>query len=216
MGDVMSNAVTNEHIIAWIKKTAEVIEQKREYLTELDTAIGDADHGNNMHRGYQHAVTQLSADQQDIGAILKNIAMTLMSKVGGAGGPLYGTMFLQASSIAKGKTELNSEDMKQFFIAAVEGVQKRGKAVRGEKTMLDSLIPAKEAFQAATEDGKPLADSLSAAVSAAEEGMNGTIDMIATKGRASYLGERSRGHMDPGAASSYLILKALYDVYTGS
>lgn len=209
----MDTGVTYTHIIEWIKRTAELLEEKRAYLTELDTAIGDADHGNNMHRGYQHAVGILSPEERDIGVILKNHAMALMSKVGGAGGPLYGTMFLQASLEVKGKEVLSVDDMEKVFEASVAGIQKRGKAVRGEKTILDSLIPAKEAFSDAKEAGSNLMDSLKAAVAAAEGGMQETVDMVATKGRASYLGERSRGHMDPGAASCYLILEALYDVY---
>jgi len=207
--------LTSAQITQWMKKTAEVMEENQAYLTELDAAIGDADHGNNMHRGYQAIVQKLPGDgdgDDDIGVLLKAAAMALISKVGGAAGPLYGTMFLQASKALKEKTELSAEDVEQFLKAAVDGVQMRGRAVGGEKTMLDSLIPAFEAFQKARGEGNDLTDCLEAATSAAEEGMKATIPMIATKGRASYLGERSRDHQDPGATSSYLIIRTLRDV----
>lgn len=201
-------------ITQWIKKSAEVLDENQHYLTELDAAIGDADHGNNMHRGYQAVLQKLPQDE-DVGVLLKSVAMALISKVGGAAGPLYGTMFLQASNVLKGKTELSAEDVEQMLTTFVAGVQMRGKAVGGEKTMLDSLIPASEAFQKARRNGNGLGECLDAASSAAEDGMKATIPMIATKGRASYLGERSRDHQDPGATSSYLIIKTLRDVASG-
>lgn len=203
--------LTSAQIIEWVKKTAEVLEHNREYLTELDSPIGDADHGNNMHRGFQEVLRRLPNDE-DIGAILKSVAMALISKVGGAAGPLYGTMFLQAANALQGKTELSKENVEQLLKTSVDGIKMRGRAERGEKTILDSLIPAHEAFHNAREDGKNLTECLAAATAAAEGGMKATIPMIAKKGRASYLGERSRGHQDPGATSTYLIVKTLYEV----
>lgn len=199
-------------MVEWIKRSADVLAENRDYLTELDAAIGDADHGNNMDRGYKAALPKLPEDAEDVGAVLKALAMALISKVGGAAGPLYGTLFMQAAKALDGKPALSVEDVETLLKAGVDGVMMRGKAVAGEKTMLDSLIPALEAFQAARATGGDLSACLDAATAAAEAGMKATIPMIATKGRASYLGERSRDHQDPGATSSYLILKTLNDV----
>ncbi|WP_321339080.1 dihydroxyacetone kinase subunit DhaL [Breoghania sp.] len=202
----MTDALTCDIVRNWICKTAEVMAENRAYLTELDSAIGDADHGNNMDRGYKAVIEKLP-DGDDVGALLKAVSMALISKVGGAAGPLYGTMFLQASKPLMGKSEIGFDELAQFFDDAVAGVKMRGKADVGMKTMLDALVPAAEAFRAAGS----VSDGLEAAVVAAEKGMKDTIPMIATKGRASYLGERSRDHQDPGATSSYLIIKALRD-----
>ncbi len=202
--------LTSEHITTWIRKSADEMRDNRGYLTELDAAIGDADHGNNMDRGYK-AVLEKLPDDNDVGAILKAVAMALISKVGGAAGPLYGTMFLQAANALKGKEALSSEDVELLLKSSVDGIVMRGKAHAGEKTILDSLIPAHEAYKEARAAGAELIACLDAATHAAEEGMKATIPMIATKGRASYLGERSRDHQDPGATSTYLIIKTLYE-----
>lgn len=204
--------VTKEQIIKWLQSVAVVLEENKEYLTELDAAIGDADHGINMNRGFQKVLTQLpTVADKDIGSILKTISMTLISSVGGASGPLYGTLFLKASTVVAGKEELSSEDMVKFFQAAVDGVVQRGKANLGDKTMLDALSPAADAFKKAIANGTTTVEALHQAVSAAEQGMKDTIPLVAKKGRASYLGDRSANHPDPGATSTYLILKTLLE-----
>ena len=205
--------VTKEQILRWLQATAIIIEQNKDYLTELDAAIGDADHGINMNRGFQKVIAQLpSVADQDIGTIFKTVSMTLISNVGGASGPLYGTFFLKASAAAAGKQELTGEDISALLIAGVEGAAQRGKANLGDKTMLDALSPAASAFQQAIAAGASVAEALQQAVAAAEQGMKNTIPLVAKKGRASYLGDRSAGHQDPGATSAYLILKTLLEV----
>ncbi|GAB4188077.1 MAG: dihydroxyacetone kinase subunit DhaL [Coleofasciculaceae cyanobacterium] len=204
--------VTKEQILQWLQAVAVVLEQNKDYLTELDAAIGDADHGINMNRGFQKVLAQLpSVADKDIGSILKTVSMTLISSVGGASGPLYGTLFLRSSTVLTGKQELTDEDMVALLQAAVDGVVQRGKANLGDKTMLDALSPAAEVFNVAIATGASTPEALQQAVSAAEEGMKNTIPLVAKKGRASYLGERSSGHLDPGATSTYLILKALLE-----
>ncbi len=200
--------ITKEEILAWLHRYREVLAENKEYLTELDAAIGDADHGINMDRGFGAVEKKLDGvAEKDIGTILKTVGMTLVSTVGGAGGPLYGTFFLKAGMTLSGKNELSAEDMVAALNAAIEGVKMRGKATTGEKTMLDALVPALEAMQKTIADGGDIHAALEAATAAAEEGMKATIPMLATKGRASYLGERSIGHQDPGATSSWLMLK---------
>lgn len=204
--------VTKEQIYQWLETIAIVLERNKDYLTELDAAIGDADHGINMNRGFQKVVSQLpSVADKDIGTILKTVSMNLISSVGGASGPLYGTLFLKASTAVAGKQELDDRDAIAFLEAAVDGVIQRGKANLGDKTMLDVLVPAKDAFKQAVTDGLETREAIQKAVAAAEEGMKNTIPMLAKKGRASYLGDRSVGHQDPGATSSYLILKTLLE-----
>ncbi|NEQ25323.1 MAG: dihydroxyacetone kinase subunit L [Microcoleus sp. SIO2G3] len=204
--------VTKEQIIQWLKAIALVLEQNKDYLTDLDAAIGDADHGINMNRGFQKVVSQLpTVADKDIGSILKTVSMTLISTVGGASGPLYGTMFLRASTAVAGKSELTDEDMVALLQAAVDGVIQRGKANLGDKTMLDALSPAADTFKQAVANGASTQEALQQAVTTAEQGMNNTIGLVAKKGRASYLGDRSSGHLDPGATSTYLILKTLLD-----
>jgi dihydroxyacetone kinase-like protein len=196
-----------------LQATAIILEQNKDYLTELDAAIGDADHGINMNRGFQKVIAQLpSVADKDIGTIFKTVSMTLISSVGGASGPLYGTLFLKASAAVAGKLELTGEDISALLQAGVEGVAQRGKANLGDKTMLDALSPAANAFQQAIAAGASVAEALQQAVAAAEEGMKNTIPLVAKKGRASYLGERSAGHQDPGATSAYLIFKTLLEV----
>lgn len=207
--------VNKSHILQWLQTVAAVLEQNKDYLTELDAAIGDADHGINMNRGFQKVITQLPAvAEKDIGTILKTVSMTLISSVGGASGPLYGTLFLRASTAVAGKQELTNEDMLALLEAAVDGVVQRGKANLGDKTMLDILLPAKDAFKQSVADGADTQEALQKAVITAEEEMKNTIPLVAKKGRASYLGDRSVGHQDPGATSSYLILKTLLETIT--
>lgn len=204
--------VTKEQILQWLQSVATVIEQNKDYLTELDSAIGDADHGINMNRGFQKVAIQLpTLTDKDIGSIFKTVSMTLISSVGGASGPLYGTMFLRGSTAVANKSELIDEDMVLLFEAFVDGVVQRGKANLGDKTMLDSLAPATEAFKQAIAANLTTVEALQKAVAAAEEGMKNTIPIVAKKGRASYLGDRSAGHQDPGATSVYFILRTLLE-----
>lgn len=199
-------------VVAWLKTFAATIAENKQYLTELDSAIGDADHGINMDRGFQAVLGKLdAAAPDDIGALFKTVGMTLVSTVGGAGGPLYGTLFLQFGAAIGGRTELTAEDWSAGLDAAVSGVQARGKAELGDKTMLDALIPARDALADAVADGAELPAALRRSADAAEQGMTATIPLVARKGRASYLGERSAGHQDPGATSSALLLRTAAD-----
>ena len=208
--------VTKQQIIQWLQSIAVVLEQNKDYLTELDAAIGDADHGINMNRGFQKVASQLpSVADTDIGSILKTVSMTLISSVGGASGPLYGTMFLRASTAVAGKSELTDDDMVALLQAAVDGVVQRGKANLGDKTMLDAVAPAANALRQAVVNGASTQEALEQAVAAAEQGMKDTIGLVAKKGRASYLGDRSANHQDPGATSAYLILKTLLETVSG-
>ncbi|MDJ0715047.1 MAG: dihydroxyacetone kinase subunit DhaL [Prochloraceae cyanobacterium] len=205
--------VTKEQITKWLDALTTTYEEKKDYLTELDAAIGDADHGINMNRGFQKVKQQLAnIGDKDIESILKTVSMTLISSVGGASGPLYGTFFLRASMAVKGKPELTAEDMAALLQSGLDGVVQRGKAKLGDKTIVDAIAPAVDAFKQAIAAGSTTVEGLKNAVAAAEEGMINTIPMVAKKGRASYLGERSAGHQDPGATSSYLMLKALLDI----
>ena len=190
-----------------IERIGNCIIENKEFLTELDREIGDADHGINMARGFTEVLAILPKDNENIGEALKKTGMTLLSKVGGASGPLYGTAYMQAGKVCAGKTALTPEDGKAIFEAVIAGIQKRGKAVKGEKTMLDAIIPASEAYGAAIDGGASVGEALDAMCKAAEEGVEFTKTIIATKGRASYLGERSIGHQDPGATSFTFMLK---------
>lgn len=196
-----------------ISKIAETIIANKDYLTELDRAIGDADHGINMARGYTEVLQQLPQEEQDIGAVLKKTGMVLLSKVGGASGPLYGTAYMKAAKAAAGKISLTTQDGCEILQAVIAGIQLRGKAQRGEKTMLDAIIPACEAYCAAVKAGQDFSGCLDAMCAAAREGTDYTASIRATKGRASYLGDRSIGHVDPGAASSLLTMEAVRDFY---
>ena len=209
-------SVSYEDVVRVIRSFADVIAEKKDELTELDSAIGDADHGINMNRGMQAALSKLDGQATgDVGALLKTVGMTLVSTVGGAGGPLYGTLFLQLGTATAGKAAIESQDWAAALDAAVAGVQARGKAELQDKTMIDALVPAREAFRAALGDGAPFADALRRAEAAAEGGMKSTIPLVARKGRASYLGERSAGHQDPGATSSWLLMKTVADTWSG-
>ncbi|SMC92191.1 dihydroxyacetone kinase subunit DhaL [Sporomusa malonica] len=198
------------NVIAAIEALADIIIANKEKLTELDAAIGDADHGINMARGFEAVRVKLAATTtEDIGAVLKMVGMTLISTVGGASGPLYGTAFMRAAAIAQGQTVINNDTAAEMLRAAIGGIKDRGKAVRGEKTMLDALEPAYEAFTQGMAEGEALPECLELATAAAAAGIEYTKTIIATKGRASYLGERSIGHQDAGATSCYLMLSAL-------
>lgn len=202
--------ITTEDILRWLQQVAIVLHENRDFLTQLDSPIGDADHGINMDRGFQAVINKLpTVAGMDIGSILKTVGMTLVSTVGGASGPLYGTAFLRAGLANAGKHELYEADLIDMLEAALEGIKARGKAQPGEKTMVDAFTPALLAAKEAKHLG--LSQLLRRVSEAAEEGMKATIPMLATKGRASYLGERSIGHQDPGATSSWLILKTLAD-----
>lgn len=196
-----------------IRAIGKAITGNKELLTSLDAAIGDADHGINMARGFDAVEAKLAAPAAggDIGLVLKTVGMTLISTVGGASGPLYGTAFLRAAAACQGKTAIDRDTAVKVWAAAIGGIRERGKATGGEKTMLDALEPAAAAFTQAAAAGRPLLDCLEAGCRAAEAGVEATKAMVATKGRASYLGERSLGHQDPGATSSAIILAALAD-----
>lgn len=207
--------ITQADVIQWLKNCAQAISAERDFLVELDAAIGDADHGVNMERGFNAVLSKIpELTGEDIGTILKTVGMTLVSTVGGASGPLYGTFFLQAGMKLTGKKELSLADWVSALEAAVQGVVMRGKAQAGDKTMLDALLPALTALQKAQSENLPIGEALEKATSAAEDGMHATIPLQARKGRASYLGERSIGHQDPGATSAFLILKAARDSYS--
>jgi len=206
--------MTNEDVLHWLERTADVLQENRTYLTDLDSAIGDADHGINMDRGFS-AVRKKFPEMatMDAATQLRTVGSTLVSTVGGAAGPLYGTAYLRAAGAVAGKQELTSADVTAMLEAFLGGIVARGKAHTGEKTMVDALTPALNAAKQALNEGATLEQVTSRA--AAAEGMKATIPMLATKGRASYLGERSIGHQDPGATSSWLILRCLAEVCEG-
>ncbi len=197
-----------------ILKISEVIEEQKLFLTKLDAAIGDGDHGLNMAKGFGAAKEKIEAGAfSSPSEILKAVGMALISKVGGAAGPLYGTAFLNASKVVVDKEDLNLEDFKIMLASALDGVKSRGKAVVTEKTMVDAIEPALRALEEAIENGDSARDAMDKAVVAAKEGVEYTKTIIAKKGRASYLGERSIGHEDPGAMSSYIILKTIAECF---
>jgi len=206
--------VPYDDVVRWIRMFAATVAEKKSYLTELDSAIGDADHGINMDRGFQAVLAKVDAlPPNDVGSLFKTVGMTLVSTVGGASGPLYGTLFLQLGTAIAGRAELTREDWAAALSAAVHGVQARGKAELQDKTMIDALVPARDAFANAIAEGASFGDALDRSAAAAEAGMKATIPLVARKGRASYLGERSAGHQDPGATSSYLLLKTAADTW---
>jgi len=200
---------------AWVRECARVLAANRNYLTALDAAIGDADHGANMERGFAAAVEKLDETPagSEVGAVFRLTGMALLSTVGGASGPLYGTFFVRMGKASESNAELGLRDWADAVDAGVEGVVFRGRAEAGDKTMVDALLPARDALRDAAAAGADLASGLAGAAAAAEEGMRATTPLVAKKGRASYLGERGAGHQDPGATSAYLLLKAAADVW---
>ena len=201
-------SILRDDALQWVKACATVLAENRDYLTQLDAVIGDADHGANMDRGFKAVMNKVpEISDKDIGTIFKTVGMTLLSTVGGAGGPLYGTFFLQAGMKTAGKMELNLTDWSTALEAALGGVVMRGKAELGDKTMVDALTPAVNSLKLAVENNTPLGKALQQSAEAAKSGMEATTPLVARKGRASYLGERSAGHQDPGATSSYLLIK---------
>ena len=205
--------MTNEDILRWLERIADVLHENAAYLTQLDSAIGDADHGINMDRGFTAVRAKFpTMATMVIATQLKTVGTTLVSTVGGASGPLYGTAFLRAGVAVAGKQQLGPANLVALLEAFLGGIVARGKAQPGEKTMVDALTPALAAAKEALNEGLPLKELSSRATQAAEEGMKATIPLLATKGRASYLGERSVGHQDPGATSSWLILRSLTEV----
>ena len=206
-------ALTVTDLEAWVRRTAELVTEHAEELTDLDAAIGDADHGTNMKRGLAAAAEAVQAGSfASADTLLKKVGTTLVSTVGGASGPLYGTFFLRAGGAVAGLEVLDAQALASALEAGVGGLAARGRATTGEKTMLDAWSPALEALRTHPDD---LAAGVAAAARAAAEGRDATKPMVATKGRASYLGERSVGHIDPGAASTVLLLTALDDVVAG-
>ena len=194
--------ISTQQLLEMVKEMSAIIQQNKDFLTELDMPIGDSDHGINLARGFQAVEAKLpTMEGKDAAFILKTIGMTLVSTVGGASGPLYGTAFMKASTKVVGKMELNKDDLIAMLQEAVEGIKMRGKSTTGEQTMLDAMVPALETLK---ETG-----DLKAALAAAEAGVEATKGMIATKGRASYLGERSLGHQDPGATSFTLLFSVI-------
>jgi dihydroxyacetone kinase-like protein len=206
--------VGKSEVLKWLDVLQQAYAENRQWLTELDSAIGDADHGINMDRGFTAVRAELAAHSpSDIRSVFQSVATALIRHVGGAAGPLYGTFFLRAAAACAGKTEIEAADLVALFQAGIEGVAQRGKAAAGDKTMLDALLPALDAMRSGLEDGGSLAAVLDAGAAAAHAGMLATIPMQACKGRASYLGVRSIGHQDPGATSSYLLLQAAADTW---
>lgn len=205
-------SATLDQLTDWVRRFAVAVHEHRDELTRLDAAIGDADHGINLDRGMTAVVAALDAEPQPTAAALfKKVGMTLVSTVGGASGPLYGTFFLRVATASGEVTELDGPAFAKALRAGLEGVVARGKAEAGDKTMFDALAPAVDALDAALADGDPLGESLRTATAAAEAGRDATIPLVARKGRASYLGERSVGHQDPGATSVTMLVAAAAD-----
>jgi phosphoenolpyruvate---glycerone phosphotransferase subunit DhaL len=204
--------IDRDATLDWMRRFAGEMSEHRQELVRLDTAIGDGDHGTNMDRGMKAALARLdAAEQSDPAAVLKTVAMALVSKVGGAAGPLYGTLFLQMSGALNGREQVEIADWAAAWRKGLEGVQARGKAELGDKTMVDAMTPAVEAL----EQAKDLDGGLRAAAEAAEEGMKATVPLVARKGRASYLGERSEGHQDPGATSVTYLFQSAAEAFAG-
>jgi len=204
----VSVAVSTDQLVDWLRRYRALVVQNQELLTELDSAIGDADHGSNMARGMNAVAEKLDGATQ-IDALFKSVGMTLVSSVGGASGPLYGTFFLRFGASAGAVGELDAGELSAALRAGLGGVVARGKAEAGDKTMLDAMIPALDSFDAALAAGRDLDAASAEAVAAAAAGRDATAPLVARKGRASYLGERSAGHIDPGAASTALLFEAL-------
>jgi dihydroxyacetone kinase-like protein len=202
--------VSLDQIVGWLSRFRDLVTEQRDYLTELDSAIGDADHGANMHRGMTAVMEKIGAAPAGAADdLLKSVGMTLVTSVGGASGPLYGTFFLRMGTAAGAATALDCSALSAALRAGLEGVVVRGKAEAGDKTMFDAMAPALDAFDASLTAGGDLEAASSAAFAAAEKGRDATEPLVARKGRASYLGERSAGHLDPGATSTALLFQSL-------
>lgn len=210
-------AVDTAVLADWVSRFGTAVTEKRDWLTELDSAIGDADHGANMARGMSAVGEKLSAGTPaTVDELLKTVGMTLVSSVGGASGPLYGTLFLRMGMAAGAVSELDGPGLGAALRAGLEGIVARGKAEAGDKTMFDAMAPAVDAFDAALAAGSSIADAARAAADAGANGRDATLPLVARKGRASYLGERSAGHLDPGAASTAILFDTLADALAGS
>ena len=205
----MNMAVNTQDALRWLDALQRVFAENQQQLTDLDAAVGDGDLGISLERGFTAVQAELSANPPvDLRAVFQSVATTLIRVMGGTSGPLLGTFFLRAGTSCAGKSELAPADVVGLFQAGVEGLQQRGKAVLGDKTMLDAFLPAVDAMRGALEAGSGLGEILERGAAAAEAGMRATISLQARKGRASYLGERSIGHQDAGATAAYLLLKA--------
>jgi dihydroxyacetone kinase-like protein len=208
--------ITAEHVIRFLEGVAARIKAHRDELTQLDSSIGDADHGVNLDRGFTAVLGKLpTVADKDIGTILKTTGMTLVSTVGGASGPLYGTAFIRAGAALADRYELTEGELVAALEAALEGIIARGKANRGDKTMVDAIGPGVDALKEAIAGGQDLVSAMRKSVAAVETGMQATVPMLALKGRASYLGERSIGHQDPGATSVYYIAQVMLETIEG-
>jgi dihydroxyacetone kinase-like protein len=207
-------ALTNDDLHAWIHRYTERVNEQREHLTKLDSAIGDGDHGQNLARGLQAAAERIDG-AEDVASTMRAVAMALISKTGGASGPLYGTFFMDAGK-ATPDAPLTLDGWAHMMRAGLEGVQRRGKAEPGDKTMVDALLPAVEALETAAANGQDLKVALKEAAAQAKKGMEATTPMVAKKGRASYLGERSAGHQDPGATSSFYLFETAADALSSA
>ncbi|EIL2907246.1 dihydroxyacetone kinase subunit DhaL [Vibrio alginolyticus] len=209
--------IEKQHIVHWLELCAKTYQENQDFLTDLDRDIGDADHGLNMNRGFKKVAEKLPqfADQ-NIGSILKNTGMTLLSSVGGASGPLYGTLFIRTAAAVGTREQLTFEELVDALKSGVDGVVSRGKAELGDKTMCDVWLPVLVSVKALLENGMSADHLLNEMVELAETSAVATIEMLAKKGRASYLGERSIGHQDPGATSSLLMIKALQQAIAGN
>jgi dihydroxyacetone kinase-like protein len=201
---------TAPDLLEWLSRFRDLVREHQAELTELDSVIGDADHGANLNRGMEAVLARVDGNAADgFGELFKTVGMTLVSTVGGASGPLYGTFFLRFGTSAGAAGSLDATALGAALRAGLDGVVARGKAAPGDKTMVDALTPAADAWDAAASEGASPAEAAAAAATAAAAGRDGTIPLVARKGRASYLGERSAGHMDPGAASATLLMEAL-------
>ncbi|MCG8529373.1 MAG: dihydroxyacetone kinase subunit L [Desulfovibrionales bacterium] len=201
---------TKAHVRDWFEQAYSLLQEHQDELTALDTAIGDGDHGMNMVRGFEALTGKLSElESKPLSQMLKEAGMVLLSSVGGVSGPLYGTFFLKGSEQVGDDESVDADGLYDFLVSGLKGLRARGRTELNDKTMVDALFPAIEAYGNAVNGGETMAEALDSAVQAADYGMKATIPLIARKGRASYLGERSIGHQDPGATSSYYILKAL-------
>lgn len=206
----MAGSISMGALIGWLRDFGAVVTENKAYLTDLDSAIGDADHGINMARGMASVLQLVDTEQADaIGPLFKKVGMTLVSSVGGASGPLYGTFFMKFGTAAGTTDSLEAGQLATAIRAGLDGIVARGKAELGDKTMVDAMTPALEALEAGTAAGEPLAVAAAAAAAAAAAGRDATIPLVARKGRASYLGERSAGHQDPGATSTTYLFETL-------